>query len=56
MNATAISPAHITGLFKIYSNGSTGAGINLDKGMITKVEASEIKKNKNSKNSIKISL
>ncbi|MFH1588872.1 MAG: hypothetical protein ABIA76_06060 [Candidatus Diapherotrites archaeon] len=60
--ATASSPAHITGFFKIYSNGSTGAGINLDKGMITKVELKELKNkknntdNKNSKNSIEINL
>jgi pantoate kinase len=47
----ALSPAHITGFFKIYLNGSTGAGINLENGMQTKV-----KTKKALKNSIKINL
>ncbi|MBN2126913.1 MAG: hypothetical protein JW703_00810 [Candidatus Diapherotrites archaeon] len=47
----ASSPAHITGLFRIYPNGSTGAGINLKNGMIT-----EVKTKKAKKNSIKINL
>ncbi len=37
MQTIAQSPAHITGFFKIYSNGSTGAGINLAEGMKTTV-------------------
>jgi len=37
MNATAYAPAHITGFFKIYKNGSTGAGLNLEEGLTTKV-------------------
>lgn len=37
--AKAYSPAHITGFFKAYENGSTGAGVNLSEGMITKVLA-----------------
>lgn len=37
MEASAFSPAHITGIFRIYKNGSTGAGITLDKGTETTV-------------------
>ena len=40
MKATAESPAHITGFFRIYRDGSTGAGINLAHGMKTTVELS----------------
>jgi len=36
-NAKAFAPAHLTGFFKIYSNGSTGAGVNLDEGVTTRV-------------------
>jgi pantoate kinase len=41
MKASAFSPAHITGIFRIYKNGSAGAGINLDKGMETTIFAEE---------------
>ncbi len=37
MNAKAFAPAHLTGFFKIYSDGSTGAGVNLDEGVTTRV-------------------
>lgn len=37
MTVSAFSPAHITGIFRIYRNGSTGAGITLDKGMETTI-------------------
>ncbi len=47
----ATSPAHITGFFKIYPNGSTGAGINLKNGVTT-----TIKLKKSNKNKIKIFL
>jgi pantoate kinase len=36
--STAYAPAHITGFFKIYPDGSTGAGVNPKKGAVTKVE------------------
>ncbi len=36
--ARAFSPAHITGFFQIFDNGSAGAGVNLKKGMSTRVE------------------
>lgn len=36
--STAFAPAHITGFFKIYQDGSTGAGVNPSKGAVTKVE------------------
>ncbi len=39
--AVAQSPGHITGFFKIYRNGSTGAGINIENGMKTTVELSQ---------------
>ena len=35
--AKAQSPGHITGFFKIYPNGSTGSGINIENGMITEI-------------------
>ncbi|MFH1390744.1 MAG: hypothetical protein ABIH20_00345, partial [Candidatus Diapherotrites archaeon] len=38
MKETATSQGHITGFFKIYSNGSTGAGFNIQNGMKTTVE------------------
>lgn len=44
--ATAYSPTHITGFFKAFANGSTGAGVNLSEGMTTK--ASVFPANKNS--------
>ena len=50
-NAKAYSPTHITGFFAIYENGSTGAGVNLQEGMITTVNA---KKSKTTKIKIKI--
>lgn len=37
-------PAHVTGFFRIYEGGSTGAGFNLEKGMTTKVETRPGKK------------
>ncbi|MEK6957882.1 MAG: hypothetical protein AABW99_02815 [archaeon] len=39
--AVAQSPGHITGFFRIYRNGSTGAGINIKNGMRTTVEFSQ---------------
>jgi len=41
MKVLAESPGHITGFFKIYKNGSTGAGINISHGMKTTVEVSK---------------
>ena len=46
MNATALSPGHITGFFRIFSNGSTGAGFNISKGTITRVDVNPSAKNK----------
>ena len=46
IKATAYAPAHITGFFKIYPNGSTGAGINLEEGVTTTVFAKPAKKQK----------
>ena len=46
MNATALSPGHITGFFRIFSNGSTGAGFNISKGAITRVDVNPSAKNK----------
>ncbi|HLC92885.1 MAG TPA: hypothetical protein VJH23_04190 [archaeon] len=40
MQASAQSPGHITGFFVIYTNGSTGAGINIADGMKTTVSKS----------------
>ena len=34
----AFAPSHITGFFQIFPNGSTGAGLNTDRGAITSVE------------------
>lgn len=39
MNACAWSPAQATGFFQAYANGSTGAGICLEKGVTTTVQA-----------------
>ncbi len=39
MHAKAVAPGHITGFFKIFGNGSTGAGINIEDGMATEVWA-----------------
>ena len=36
--AKAFAPAHITGFFQIFNNGSTGAGINTSDGAVTEVE------------------
>lgn len=36
--ARAFAPAHITGFFMIFPGGSTGAGINLDRGAETEVQ------------------
>lgn len=44
IKATAYAPAHITGFFKIYPNGSTGAGVNLEEGVTTTVFAKPAKK------------
>ena len=46
MKAKAYSPAHITGFFAIFRNGSTGAGINIKDGVVTDVSAKEAAKNK----------
>ncbi|MCH7902929.1 hypothetical protein IIC68_04200 [archaeon] len=46
---TVFSQGHVTGFFKIYPNGSTGAGFNIVKAMKT-----EVKVKKASKNSYKI--
>lgn len=46
---TVYSQGHVTGFFKIYPNGSTGAGFNIGKAMKT-----EVKVTKASKNSYKI--
>jgi pantoate kinase len=46
MKVTAVSPAHVTGFFKIYSKGSTGAGVNLENGMITTVQLKRERKSK----------
>tara|TARA_Y100000310_G_scaffold327376_1_gene393636 strand:- start:5911 stop:6738 length:828 start_codon:yes stop_codon:yes gene_type:complete len=45
MKATSTSQGHVTGFFKIYSNGSTGAGFNIQNGMKTTVEATKANKN-----------
>lgn len=44
--AKAYSPGHITGFFRIYSSGSTGAGINISDGVTTTVKATKSKSNK----------
>ena len=36
--AKAFAPSHITGFFQIFTNGSTGAGINTNDGAVTEVE------------------
>ncbi len=36
-NSKAYAPAHITGFFKIYENGSTGAGLNPERGAVTSI-------------------
>lgn len=46
MHAKAYSPAHITGFFAIFRNGSTGAGINIKDGVVSEVSAKEAAKNK----------
>ena len=43
LSSSAFAPAHITGFFKIYKDGSTGAGINPSKGAETKVIISDQK-------------
>jgi pantoate kinase len=45
-SARAYSPGHITAFFKIYKNGSTGAGINVSDGVITQVNAKKSSENK----------
>jgi pantoate kinase len=37
----AFAPSHITGFFQIFPNGSTGAGLNTDRGAITTVDLGE---------------
>ena len=39
------APGHVTGFFKIYSNGSTGAGFNIENAMKTEVTAEPASKN-----------
>lgn len=46
MKTKVYAPGHITGFFKIYSNGSTGGGINIEKGITTTVKAKEADGNK----------
>jgi pantoate kinase len=41
VTAKAFAPAHITGFFMIFPNGSTGAGINLEEGAETEVSLHE---------------
>lgn len=41
LNATAFSPARITGFFMIFEGGSTGAGVNLAQGATTEVSLLE---------------
>ncbi len=43
-SAVAFSPSHITGMFRIHKNSSTGAGFCLGKGMITSVSAEKLRK------------
>jgi len=45
LTAKAYSPGHITAFFKIYRNGSTGAGINVSDGVVTRVNAKKSAKN-----------
>lgn len=47
----AYAPAHITGFFRAYQNGSTGAGINLKEGVTTKASS---KKSAEKKITVKI--
>ncbi|MCR4368564.1 MAG: hypothetical protein NUV67_01515 [archaeon] len=44
--AIEYAPGHVTGFFKIFSRGSTGAGFNVPKAMKTRVKATEAAKNK----------
>jgi len=44
--AEAYSPSHITGFFAIFKNGSTGAGLNLEEGVKTKVVIKESRSDK----------
>ena len=37
LTASAFSPSHITGFFRIFPNGSTGAGLNTDQGVKSRV-------------------
>src|SRR3989344_9111736 len=39
------APGHVTGFFKIYPNGSTGAGFNIENAMKTEVTAENAAKN-----------
>lgn len=41
MSVTAFAPAHLTGFFKIYPNTSAGAGITLQHGMLTTINAAD---------------
>ncbi len=41
MESSAFAPAHLTGFFKIFKNGSGGAGLTLQHGMHTKVEKAQ---------------
>lgn len=43
LKAKAYSPAHITGFFAIFKGGSTGAGINIEEGVLTSISAKESK-------------
>lgn len=50
--ASAYSPSHITAFFKIYPHGSTGAGVNLEDGVVTDVSVRGV----SGKGSIKIKI
>ncbi|MFH1224687.1 MAG: hypothetical protein V1676_02690 [Candidatus Diapherotrites archaeon] len=50
--ASAYSPSHITAFFKIYPHGSTGAGVNLEEGVVTNVQAKSV----NAKGKVKIKI
>ncbi|HZX20292.1 MAG TPA: hypothetical protein VFF13_04735 [archaeon] len=49
VKTTSFAQGHVTGFFKIYPNGSTGAGFNIEKAMKTNVIVE-----KNAKNSVQI--
>jgi pantoate kinase len=44
--AKAYAPSHVTGFFVAYRNGSTGAGVNLEEGVVTEVKVEESSRNR----------